>query len=68
MSAPGIGKQTHISLPDFDTVNNLPKPIKAIVYLIGLSLLTVASLVALAATTVVIGQLSGVFDVFSLLG
>ncbi|MBE9374591.1 hypothetical protein IQ251_09035 [Saccharopolyspora sp. HNM0983] len=68
MSAPGIGKPPHLSLPDFDAVTRLPKPIKAVVYLIGLSVLTVAGLIVLAATTLVIGQLSGVFDVFSMLG
>ncbi|PKW14984.1 hypothetical protein [Saccharopolyspora spinosa] len=65
MSAPGIGKESHISLPDFGSVARLPKPIKAIVYLIMLSVITVAAIGALLATIVVIGQLSGAFNVFS---
>ncbi|GAB3679070.1 hypothetical protein [Saccharopolyspora dendranthemae] len=68
MSAPGIGKERHITLPDFDSVAKLPKPIKAVVYLIIMSVLTVAAIGALMATIAIIGQLSGAFDVFRLLG
>ncbi|MEU5848748.1 hypothetical protein [Saccharopolyspora shandongensis] len=68
MSAPGIGKESHISLPDFGSVAKLPKPIKALVYLIMLSVLTVAGIGALMATIAVIGQLTGAFDVFSFFG
>ncbi|RRO19264.1 hypothetical protein EIL87_03900 [Saccharopolyspora rhizosphaerae] len=65
MSAPGIGKEPHITLPDFvETVSNLPKPIKAVVYLIIMSVMTVAALGALMATIAIIGQLSGAFDLF----
>ncbi|MBB5152923.1 hypothetical protein [Saccharopolyspora phatthalungensis] len=65
MSAPGIGKEPHVSLPDFASVAKLPKPIKALVYLIMLSVLTVAGIGALLATIAIIGQLTGAFDVFS---
>ncbi|MFC7342130.1 hypothetical protein [Saccharopolyspora griseoalba] len=68
MSAPGIGKEPHFSLPDFDSVAKLPKPIRALVYLVVMAVLTVASLGALAATIAVIGQLSGAFDIFRLIG
>jgi hypothetical protein len=63
MSAPGIGKESQLSLSDFSWVAELPKPVKALVYLVMLSVLTVAALGALAATIVVIGQLSGAFDI-----
>ncbi|MBQ0926092.1 MULTISPECIES: hypothetical protein [Saccharopolyspora] len=68
MSAPGIGKEPHFTLPDLDSVSKLPKPIKAVVYLIIMSVLTVAALGALMATIAIIGQLSGAFDIFRLLG
>ncbi|MBQ6639935.1 MAG: hypothetical protein IJH84_02740, partial [Saccharopolyspora sp.] len=47
MSAPGIGKD-HFALPDMATLNQLPKPVKALVYLVMLSVLTVAAVSALA--------------------
>ncbi|MGW1679511.1 hypothetical protein [Saccharopolyspora sp. NPDC002376] len=68
MSAPGIGKNSHLSLPDFASVTKLPKPIKALVYLIMLAVITVAGIAALAATMAVIGQLTGAFDIFSFIG
>ncbi|GAA2776858.1 hypothetical protein [Saccharopolyspora taberi] len=64
MSAPGIGKEPHLSLPDFSAVTRLPKPVKALVYLVLLAVLTVAALGALAATIVIIGQLTGAFSLF----
>ncbi|KAA5826576.1 hypothetical protein ABT337_17810 [Saccharopolyspora hirsuta] len=67
MSAPGIGKNSHLSLPDLASVTKLPKPIKALVYLVMLAVLTVAGIAALMAAMVVIGQLTGAFDVFSFL-
>jgi len=63
MSAPGIGKENHFALPDLDSVARLPKPIKALVYLAMLALLTVAGVSVLLATIVLIGQLTGAFDV-----
>ncbi|MEU6131417.1 hypothetical protein ABZ805_19770 [Saccharopolyspora sp. NPDC047091] len=65
MSAPGIGKENHFALPDLATVAQLPKPIRALVYLVMLSLLTVAGISALLASIVVIGQLTGAFNVAS---
>jgi hypothetical protein len=62
MSAPGIGKESQVSLPDFASVAKLPKPIKAVVYLIMLSVLTVAGIGALLATIAIIGQLTGAFN------
>ena len=62
MSAPGIGED-HFALPDMATVNQLPKPAKALVYLVMLSVLTVAAVSALLAAIVIIGQLTGAFDV-----
>lgn len=67
MSAPGIGKEPLFTLPDMTAVTHLPKPVKAVVYLIMLAVLTVAGLGALLATIVVMGQVTGAFDVFSLL-
>ncbi|GAA0532755.1 hypothetical protein GCM10011581_17480 [Saccharopolyspora subtropica] len=63
MSAPGISKESQFSL-DFASVTRLPKPIKAIVYLMMLSVMTVAAMGALLATIAIIGQLTGAFDVF----
>ncbi|MGP4016453.1 hypothetical protein [Saccharopolyspora sp. 5N708] len=68
MSATGIGKEPHVSLPDLTSVAKLPKPIKALVYLIMLSALTVAGIGALLATIAIIGQLTGAFDVFGFIG
>lgn len=65
MSAPGIGKDDHFTLPDLASVAQLPKPIRALVYLVMLAVLTVAGISALLATIVLIGQLSGAFDVSS---
>ncbi|QUH01096.1 hypothetical protein HUO13_09915 [Saccharopolyspora erythraea] len=62
MSAPGIGKESHLTLPDFSAVTRLPKPVKALVYLLILSVMTVAALGALAATIVILGQLTGAFS------
>jgi hypothetical protein len=67
MSAPGIRKDPRLSLPDFSAVAKLPKPIKALVYLVMLSVVTVAALGALAATVVIIGQLTGAFDITALM-
>ncbi|MFR9729434.1 hypothetical protein ACL03H_09405 [Saccharopolyspora sp. MS10] len=63
MSAPGIGKENHFALPDLASVAQLPKPVRALVYLVMLSVLTVAALSALLATVVVIGQLTGAFSI-----
>ncbi|WP_460962193.1 hypothetical protein [Parasphingorhabdus pacifica] len=63
MSTPSIGREPHFSMPDLSAVTTLPKPIKAVVYLMMLSVLTVASLGALLTTVVIIGQLSGAFDI-----
>ncbi|CAM00832.1 hypothetical protein A8924_1909 [Saccharopolyspora erythraea NRRL 2338] len=62
MSAPGIGKESHLTLPDLSAVTRLPKPVKALVYLLILSVMTVAALGALAATIVILGQLTGAFS------
>lgn len=62
MSAPDLRKNPHFGLPDFSTVSKLPKPIKALVYLIMLAVLTVAAVSALSATVVIIGQLTGAFQ------
>jgi hypothetical protein len=63
MSAPGIGKESRLALPDLSSVASLPKPVKALVYLVMLAVLTVAGLGALLATIVIIGQLTGSFDI-----
>lgn len=63
MSAPGIGKESHLSLPDLSSVAKLPKPVRALVYLVMLAVLTVAGISALLATIVIIGQLTGSFDI-----
>ncbi|PRW64109.1 hypothetical protein [Actinopolyspora mortivallis] len=69
MSAPGIGKDPRqLSLPDFSSVSRLPKPLKALVYLVMLALLTTAGVSALLATTVIIGQLTGSFDITMFIG
>ncbi len=69
MSAPGLGKEPRISLPDFwSWVNSLPKPLKAIVYLIMLAALTVAAMGALLATMVIIGEVTGAFDLGRIIG
>jgi hypothetical protein len=68
MSAPGIGKESNLSLPDFSSVSRLPKPLKALVYLIMLSVLTAAGVSALFATVVIIGQLTGSFDITAFMG
>lgn len=68
MSAPGIGKDPRLSLPDFSAVTRLPKPIKAMVYLVMLAVLTVAGMGALLATAVIIGQLTGTFDIMAFIG
>lgn len=65
MSAPGLGKQQHFTLPDLASINRLPKPLKALVYLAMLAVLTVASIGALLATIVIVGQLTGAFNIFS---
>jgi hypothetical protein len=62
MSAPDLRKSPHFWLPDFATVAQLPKPIKALIYLIMLAVLTVAAVSALAATVVIIGELTGAFQ------
>ncbi|QGK69305.1 hypothetical protein GIY23_06930 [Allosaccharopolyspora coralli] len=67
MSAPGIGKETHVALPDWSTVERLPKPLKALVYLVLLSLLTTAAIGALLLTVAIIGLLTGSFPVGALL-
>lgn len=61
MSAPDLRKNALFWLPDWSTVSQLPKPIKALVYLIMLAVLTVATVSALAATVVIIGELTGAF-------
>ncbi len=68
MSAPGIGKEPHLSLPDLSAISKLPKPIKAVVYLVVLAVLTVAGIGALLATVVIMGQLTGSFDVVAFIG
>lgn len=68
MSAPGIGKHPHLSLSDLSAITRLPKPLRAIVYLVVLSVLTVAGISALIATAAIIGQLTGAFDVLALVG
>ncbi len=67
MSAPGIGKDSHVALPDWSTIERLPKPLKALVYLVLLSILTVAAVGALLLTVAVIGVVTGSFDVNALL-
>lgn len=62
MSAPDLRKSPHFSLPDLSAVSRLPKPIKILVYLMMLAILTVAAVSALAATVVVIGELTGAFQ------
>lgn len=64
MSAPGIGKGPHFSLPDFSAIERLPKPIKALVYLIIASVMTLAGIAALTATVVVIGEITGTVSLF----
>ncbi|KEI45412.1 hypothetical protein [Saccharopolyspora rectivirgula] len=66
MSAPGIEKEPHFSL-DLSAVSELPKPVKALVYLGMLAVMTVAGLVALLATIAIIGQLTGAFDIFAMI-
>jgi hypothetical protein len=68
MSAPDLRRTPHFSLPDFASVSRLPKPIKALVYLMTLAVLTVAAVSALAATVVIIGQLTGAFQLPFLAG
>lgn len=68
MSAPGIGKHTHLSLPDWSTVANLPKPLKALVYMVMLAAMTVVGITALLTTIVIIGQLTGAFNVLTMFG
>ena len=67
MSAPSIGREPHLSMPDLSSVTTLPKPIKAVVYLMTLSVLTVVGLGVLLATVLLVGQLSGSFDVTAFL-
>ncbi len=67
MSAPGIGKHAHLVLPDFSSVAELPKPLKALVYLAMLAVLTVVGVAALLATIVILGQFTGAFDIFMFL-
>lgn len=67
MSTPGIGKEPHFWLPDLSSLSRLPKPLKALVYLIMLAVLTVAGISALLATAVVIGELTGSFDITTFL-
>ncbi len=64
MSAPGIGKGSHFSPPDFSAIERLPKPLKALVYLIIASVMTLAGIAALAATVVVIGEITGTVSLF----
>ena len=68
MSAPGIGKESNLSLPDFSSVSRLPKPLKALVYLIMLAVLTAVGVSALFATVVIIGELTGSFDITVFMG
>ncbi|MDR7300890.1 hypothetical protein [Haloactinomyces albus] len=68
MSTPGIGKEPHFWLPDLSSVTRLPKPLKALVYLIMLAVLTVAGISALLATAVIIGEVTGSFDIAVLMG
>ncbi|ASU77987.1 hypothetical protein CDG81_06330 [Actinopolyspora erythraea] len=69
MSAPGIGKDPRqLSVPDFSAVTRLPKPLKAMVYLVMLAVLTVAGVGALLASIVVVGQLTGSFDIATFMG
>ncbi|SDQ73999.1 hypothetical protein SAMN04489718_2007 [Actinopolyspora saharensis] len=69
MSAPGIDRSPRqFSLPGISSVTELPKPLKALVYLAMLALLTVAGVGALLATVVIIGQLTGSFDVAMFIG
>lgn len=65
MSAPGIGKP-HLSLPDPSSITELPKPLRAIAYLMVLAVLTVAGIGALLASAAIIGQLTGAFDIITL--
>lgn len=65
MSAPGIGKP-HLSLPDLSSITELPKPLRAIAYLMVLAVLTVAGIGALLASAAIIGQLTGAFDIITL--
>lgn len=66
MSAPALGKGSQLTLPDFSSVNRLPKPVKALVYLAMLTMLTLVGIAALGASVLVIGELSGSFDLSSL--
>ncbi len=63
MSAPGIGKSPLPTLWDsFSGLHQLPKPTRALAYLVLLAALTVVGMGALAATTVLIGDLTGSFS------
>lgn len=68
MSAPGLGGNRNISLTDHAWISELPKPLRALVYLILLTVGTVVGLVALALAIVVVGGLTGSFDLAGLLG
>ncbi|MBA8825484.1 hypothetical protein FHX42_002835 [Saccharopolyspora lacisalsi] len=67
MSAPGIGKQPRLAVPDFASVTRLPKPIKALVYLAMLAVLTVAVVGALLATVVIIGEVTGSLEIATIM-
>ncbi len=67
MSAPGIGKQPRLAVPDLASVGRLPKPIKALVYLAMLAVLTVAVVGALLATVVIIGEVTGSLEIATIM-
>jgi hypothetical protein len=67
MSAPGIGKKPQLALLDFSLVAQLPKPHRALVYLVLLTVLTVIALAALATAVVVIGEVTGTFKITDVL-
>lgn len=58
---PDLRKTVNAWLPNFDAVSRLPRPVKALVYLLMLAILTVAAIGALAAIVVIIGELTGAF-------
>lgn len=65
---PDLRKPVHAGLPDLSAVSRLPRPVKALVYLLMLAVLTVAAVAALTATVVIIGQLTGAFELPVLAG
>lgn len=62
MSAPAVPKGSNVALPDFPSMNQLSKPRRALVYLAVITLVTVGSLLALGASVLVLGELTGAFS------